>query len=368
MMPFNFKDSVPNFSELCVYGAGRVGSLCLEALKLLGLDARVRFFIDSDPQKWGTSFLGKEITSPEYMCDRSDLGVILGAASPGNEQIYENIKNTAQDDNILTLVPTDLSGCMKKFEGHRGGEEGIRRDEESLAVLYDLSDAYTAAFVKFFSRYKNIPGMIFLPFARWRSFEACSPFPEHYWGEVDSVVNGTGDITFVDAGAYTGDSLLSAAFIFGLRLRRIYAFEPVSRHYELLKRIVKNSAVRDKTVCLNSALGADDGEAKISYAGEGSQISASGSERITVKSLDIFNPNIQGSLFIKMDIEGYEMDALKGAAETIKTHRPEMAVCVYHKALDAWTLPSYLKTLVPEYKFILRGGNHTVCYASVNFK
>ena len=54
---------------------------------------------------------------------------------------------------------------------------------------------------------------------------------------------------------------------------------------------------------------------------------------------------------IKMDIEGFELLAVKGAKETIKKYKPALIICLYHKGQDFFESPEYLKNLVPEYKF-----------------
>ena len=43
--------------------------------------------------------------------------------------------------------------------------------------------------------------------------------------------------------------------------------------------------------------------------------------------------------FIKMDIEGAERDALKGAAQTLKTYKPRLMLDMYHRPDDAVVLP-----------------------------
>ena len=57
--------------------------------------------------------------------------------------------------------------------------------------------------------------------------------------------------------------------------------------------------------------------------------------------------------FIKMDIEGSELAALKGAEETIRKHRPKLAISLYHKIDDYITIPQYLTETFPFYDFYL---------------
>jgi len=71
--------------------------------------------------------------------------------------------------------------------------------------------------------------------------------------------------------------------------------------------------------------------------------------------------------YIKMDIEGAELDALIGAEEIIKRCKPKLAVCVYHNPEHFWQIPFYIKRLAPEYRIYLRHHSlditETVCYA-----
>lgn len=55
--------------------------------------------------------------------------------------------------------------------------------------------------------------------------------------------------------------------------------------------------------------------------------------------------------YIKMDIEGGENEAQHGAAETIKSIKPKLAICLYHRMRDMWEIPLYVHQLVPEYRF-----------------
>ena len=55
-----------------------------------------------------------------------------------------------------------------------------------------------------------------------------------------------------------------------------------------------------------------------------------------------------------MDIEGYELPALAGAQNIIKTQKPLLAICCYHKPDDLWTIPQRVLSYNPDYKIHLR--------------
>ena len=67
--------------------------------------------------------------------------------------------------------------------------------------------------------------------------------------------------------------------------------------------------------------------------------------------------------FIKMDIEGAEMNALNGSVETIKKHRPKLAICVYHKLDDIFDIPFFIDRLGCGYRFYF--GAHSIGATSI---
>jgi hypothetical protein len=58
--------------------------------------------------------------------------------------------------------------------------------------------------------------------------------------------------------------------------------------------------------------------------------------------------------YITMDIEGSEIEALKGCEQTIRKHKPALAISVYHRISDLWNVPLYIESLGVGYKMYLR--------------
>jgi hypothetical protein len=91
-----------------------------------------------------------------------------------------------------------------------------------------------------------------------------------------------------------------------------------------------------------------------------------GDHAIRIESLDSYLDG-QKITMLKADVEGMEMALLTGAAETIRTYRPKLAICVYHYPADIPVISAYLQSLVPSYRFALRHHSpqlmETVLYA-----
>lgn len=166
--------------------------------------------------------------------------------------------------------------------------------------------------------------------------------------------DGEGEV-MIDCGAYDGDSAL--AFIKACpKYKKVYALEPDRKNIEALIKNTKNERV------VAVAKGTWSKKEILCFEASGdmaTHISSNGEIEIPVDSIDNILLEYGGGqiTFIKMDIEGAELEALKGAENTIRKHKPKLGICVYHKKEDLIEIPQYLDSLKLGYRFYLRNMN-----------
>ncbi|PMP70800.1 MAG: hypothetical protein C0176_00285 [Mesoaciditoga sp.] len=182
----------------------------------------------------------------------------------------------------------------------------------------------------------------------------------------NTVEPSNGDIV-LDVGVYVGDTSFWFRKYVGEN-GKVYAFEPSSYNFKILEENVKQNKVKN---IFPRKMALSDKETILSLKGTGvgGALSLTGDEKVKVTTIDKFveDQKIDCVDFIKMDIEGAELGALKGGENTIKKFKPKLAICVYHKGEDLITIPEYIKSLNKDYKFYLRhnteGWGETVLYA-----
>jgi len=207
---------------------------------------------------------------------------------------------------------------------------------------------------------------IYLGMIKFRSTRNRKDFPVHPFREVQYFLKELklreGEV-FIDCGASIGDTI--APFISRCKkYKQIIAFEPDSASFEQLKRKYGNNS---RIMLINAGSYDKDGEVSFDGGkGGASKIVNQGdsSHHIQVKTID--GLNLENVSFIKMDIEGAELNALKGAQKTILRDKPKLAICIYHSNDDMIRLPEYIHDLVPEYQLYVRQygfASETVLYA-----
>ena len=55
-----------------------------------------------------------------------------------------------------------------------------------------------------------------------------------------------------------------------------------------------------------------------------------------------------------MDLEGYELNALKGAIKVIEKFKPVLAISIYHSGEQLFGIKKYLYNLFPGYYFKIK--------------
>ncbi|MDD5297987.1 MAG: FkbM family methyltransferase [Rhodocyclaceae bacterium] len=185
-----------------------------------------------------------------------------------------------------------------------------------------------------------------------------------------------GDI-IIDAGACFGDTAVGFAQSTGAT-GKVFAFDPLPTHVAVSRHNIEQNGFADRARIFPYAVGAkslnlDKIVTKDNGASPGFSIVGQESAIPTITIDDfVAREKLPRVDFIKMDIEGSELPALRGATETLKAFRPRLAISLYHRQEDFITLPHYLSGLLTDYDFYL---NHytihqeeTVLYASPRAK
>lgn len=156
-----------------------------------------------------------------------------------------------------------------------------------------------------------------------------------------------GSIVF-DCGSCHGDSTWQLNY--DLKPKLVVSIEPMKNLYQQLLRNIRLNRIIN-VLPLNIGVGDKITTAHMTNKGGMSSISEKG-VLVKIDTIDnIVNRENLGHIgLIKMDIEGYEYNALIGARETIKRHKPALIIAIYHKGRDFFEIPKLIKEMVPSYK------------------
>ena len=186
---------------------------------------------------------------------------------------------------------------------------------------------------------------------------------------------GAGD-GVIDAGGCYGDTALYFAQKVGAN-GNVVSFEFLPDNLNIYRRNLElNPDLAKRIRLLPNPVWSEGGqELFVSGHGPGTTVGPTrkSPDAQMVRTLSIDQIVERGDLarvdFIKMDIEGAEQAALRGAEKTLRRFRPKLAVCVYHSLPDFWEIPQYLASLDLGYQFHLRHFSihqeETVLFATV---
>lgn len=169
-----------------------------------------------------------------------------------------------------------------------------------------------------------------------------------------------GDIVF-DCGSYIG----IFSYFASKKASTIFAFEPMPKSYLILTKNIAMWGVKNKVIPINIGIYSEDTIKDFLFnpvAPEVASLLDTNSKNIKeihrasknslefphqeiiktkLTKIDSFvkNENLNRVNFIKMDIEGSEIEAIKGAKDVIKKFKPRMAICAYHHPEDRKIIP-----------------------------
>lgn len=285
--------------------------------------------------------------------------------------------------NLLRWEGIDFYGfCGRNAKKHPYGlmgkpvlspEELVAHGDEYYVVLA-IQRKVSYAEISKFLREHNYPEDHILDWV-----DQTSLWTDQYFEFPELYRRGT---AFIDGGCFDCDTSYLFAKWCGGDYSSIIAFEPDPDNYAMCRMKMQHDPLPNFQL-VNAGLSSQEGTAAFNSLSGGSHITVGLSESAyfstpiqtrnetsirTVALDDIAGDHTVG--FIKMDIEGSEFDALRGAKNIIVRDKPLLAICVYHRQGDVFAIMDYLHQLLPEYRFLLRhyanGVWETVLYASVD--
>lgn len=318
-MPDDIKNlfaGIPENAKICIWGAANAGRSIKEELAKYRQDTTVCAFIDSVKQG---EIDGVKIYKPENMPEiknnfdymiistRSDCTVIDAML------FYYDIKNYVRISPYLLkkyqFIPSKISEILNFLDS-----------EKDKQLYKDLIEARitgnTDKLKEFVQKEHNITP------DRKRTIK-------HY----TSYINYDAIEVVLEGGMFNGLNTIVFKKLFK-NLKKIYAFE-------LIYDKVKNKSIAHIIDSLKELeiipLALWDRKEKLVFT-----------ENVAAPYSSGINPPLN---FIKMDIEGAEMKALKGAEQTLIKFRPQLAISIYHSNNDMQDIPIYLHNILKNYIF-----------------
>ncbi len=313
-------------------------------------------FTDSFVQEPGELFCGCKVFTFKELQEAGDINIYISTQNyEWRQEILEKLTGLS---NATVLMQGTVWGCGAYDEALL--KEMMEQDKEEIEfvrkTLEDQKSIDTFDNLLQF-RVSNEANLIK---AIWER-EHKQYFPG---SEILKLQSGE---VFIDAGGYSGET--SEEFsTWCSDYSKIYMMEPDALMFSVASEYVKLKNIRN-IICINK--GAYSHAAEIGFVNDAvlgsSNIDQNGCEKIQTISIDEMLHG-ERATYIKMDIEGAEMEALFGAEKTIEKYMPKLAISIYHKPNDLWKIPHYIKQKYPQYKLYIRHytpfTTETICYAT----
>ncbi len=294
--------------------------------------------------------------------DDSFNGLINEFKTSNVDKLFSNMKN-----QFLTKVPIPIQDSLSSYWDKYPYWGRLSFKDNDFEILHKKAKVFKNHFEDFIWLYNKLIDVRskFVLYAILNNFynfdfvnlkKAIEPIYSQYF-DLDILTN-LKDETFVDVGAYCGETVMDFVRCFGSDCyKKIYCYEITPYVIEKMKDNLKGYS---NIEIANKAVG--DGKGKVfldknSTSDSANQVCSTGSVEIEQVSLD---EDIKDKIsMIKMDIEGGEQCALRGCTDHIIKDYPNLMISVYHNNTDIFEIPRMIENIRDDYKFYLRyyGGN-----------
>lgn len=355
--------------KLAIYGAGKLGRMAIEYLDSIGIKPDIVIDSNLDIVLNDMYWNDKNVISPDEVSDviRASYMLVVSIVTLP----FEMLAGELAKNGWIDIVPFyDVTEAYKDLHPLSNGwilEDFSKIDlEQTQEVLRtwgdDVSRAHHLQFLAWHKFHED-----------WMFSDAPIVHENRYF--IPEIIGAMGqEEYFLDVGAHMGEVTENFLERTQSNFNGICMIEPDYKSYAKIKeKFFIDGNKRYKDVQLLSYAVAEFGGKKLFYSGLGyaSQLSYMGADMVSVTTIDRLKLE---PTFIKLHLEGAELDALKGAVETIKSFEPILAVTTYHNYLGVWQLPMWLinqtRSMGLSYKFFLRlhgwCGTGAVLYAIPN--
>ena len=359
-------DRLSGGREIVLMGAGGLGRRALAGLRRHGIEPLA--FADNAAARHGTAIDGVAVLSPEAAAREfgrraAFVVTIWGANSPHRFAHSRDQLRSLGCDAVCSFPPLFWKYAEALLPFYlQDLPSKVLEDRDQVLQGFDLWEDEA-------SRAEYIAQVRFRLCADFDGLSHPVQHPQYFPPDLFS---WSGDEWIVDGGAYDGDTVRTVSRLHGDRFGHMLAVEPDPANFErlLATAAALPPAVRAKLDCRQIALASRHGTLHLDATGTASSTtSAAASAAAIAVPAETLDALVAGAAptFVKLDIEGAEIDALEGARATIDRHAPVLAVCVYHLQNHLWRIPLLLRGWRRDYAFFLRPHNEEgwdlVCYA-----
>lgn len=315
-----------------IYGMGDGALKIMSVFKEKGITLSGIFA--SDEFVRGHSFQGYKVHKLSEIEEMVDDFVIVLAFAAGYQEIVDKITNLAEKHTLYVPDVPVAGGGLFTYEYCLENARKIR-------LVYDmLYDDYSRHVYANIINFKISGDISYLE-------NVTTPKAEIYRDIIKPHLNET----YVDLGAYNGDTISELLSITRGRYAGIYALEPDRKNFKKLSKFIDGMP---NVYAFNAAAWCTDTELPFAAkAGRQSAICANSDTMIAARSVDSILGK-KNATIIKMDVEGFEREAIWGAANNIARFSPRLMIALYHRNEDIFEIPLLIKTINPDYKLFIR--------------